>query len=260
MTSSTKKDASGIPLIIIGAVLVIASLIFYLKDDGGAVAQIPDAPIDAAAQAPIAGDNALNTGAFDLAAAKAPRTLGSDEAPVKIIEYASLSCSHCAHFHDTTLPALKAGYIDTNQVQIIFTEFPLNAPALDGAMIARCLPADQYVPFTTMLFEQQKDWAFTEKYKDELQKRAAKFGMDKATFEHCLANEDLRQSLVGNMQAAARQWQINSTPSFVVNNETVISGAKDVQAFVPAIEKALTTAEPAAGETIEEMTSDSAAD
>ena len=115
-------------------------------------------------------------------------------------------------------------------------------------MIARCLPADQYVDFTGTLFKNIEDWAYQADHTPGLKKIAKEFGMTDAAFDACLKQAPLREALVARMRAAAKQWQIGSTPSFLIANDTVITGAQNADAFAPAIEKAL------AGETVEETT------
>lgn len=89
------------------------------------------------------------------------KSLGNEKAPVTIIEYASMTCSHCANFHATVYPVLKKKYIDTGKVRFIFREFPLDAVATAAFMLARCAPPDKYFAMIDVLFEQQKNWAFT---------------------------------------------------------------------------------------------------
>src|ERR1700687_5944958 len=86
-------------------------------------------------------------------------SLGSANAPVTIIEYASMTCPHCAHFHETTFPELKKKYIDTGKVRFIFREFPLDSVAATAFMVARCADKDKYFPMIEVLFQQQNTWA-----------------------------------------------------------------------------------------------------
>src|SRR5439155_18141168 len=85
-------------------------------------------------------------------------SLGSPDAPVTIVEYASMTCPHCAHFHETAFPELKKKYIDTGKVRFIFREFPLDSLALAGSMLARCAGTDRFFPMIETLFAQQKEW------------------------------------------------------------------------------------------------------
>ena len=84
--------------------------------------------------------------------------LGSDKAPVTIIEYASMTCPHCAHFSSTTFPELQKRYIDTGKVRYIFREFPLDALAAAGFMLARCAGKDKFMPIVETLFAKQQEW------------------------------------------------------------------------------------------------------
>ena len=84
--------------------------------------------------------------------------IGSDKAPVTVIEYASMTCPHCAHFSETTFPELKKRYIDTGKVRFLFREFPLDQLAAAGFVLARCAGPDKYFPLIETLFAQQHDW------------------------------------------------------------------------------------------------------
>lgn len=244
----TSNNAGGskraFVLIALGLILVGFSLYTYLKDDGVATfAAHPDAPVVAgedgdAPEAPVAKEDAI-----DVKAALAVRTLGDTSAPAKIVEFASLTCGHCAKFHKEGLADLRKGLIADGKAYIVFSEFPLNRPALDGAMVARCLPADQYVPFTDVLFAEQDKWAFDVSYTSKLRAYAEEFGMSKDTFDDCLASEGLRDGIIARMQAAQKQWEISSTPSFVVNNQVTLTGTQPAVAFEKAIEALNSAAE-----------------
>lgn len=167
------------------------------------------------------------------------RSLGNPDAPVRIEELASLSCGHCATFHKAVLPDLKERFIDTGIVYFTYTDFPLNAPALDGAMIARCMPEDRYFRFMSMLFEMQEQWAFNQDYRNILRQNAALAGMDDETFESCLNDQELKEGLIARMQDRQSNHNINSTPSFIVNGTRVLTGMMPVAAFEQAINEAL---------------------
>jgi protein-disulfide isomerase len=232
-----KKDKlgskRGFILILIGAILVAGSLFYLLQQ--------PKAVGEDTVQAPVVEEEQANTG-IDIEAAMAPRYLGPESALVRIEEFASLSCGHCAQFHNTTLKQLEEKYISTGQVRVQFTDFPLNRPALDASMTARCLPADQYVPFVTQLFAEQESWAFDQGYLSKLRTYAESYGMDGEAFKACLASDALRQAIIDRMQAAQKQWEVNSTPTFVINNDkdTIVVGAQPLEAFEPGLQKALT--------------------
>lgn len=168
-----------------------------------------------------------------------PRTLGNPDAPVKIEEFASLSCPHCADFHTHVFPKLKSEYIDTGKVYFTFTDFPLNAPALEGALIARCLPEARYFKFLSFLFEKQADWAFDGMHTQYLKQNARLLGLGEEDANECLSNEKLRMGMVSKMQEAQKQHQVNSTPSFVINNSKVVSGGQSFEAFKEEIDALL---------------------
>ena len=82
--------------------------------------------------------------------------LGKEDAPVKIVEYMSMTCSHCANFHTKTFDAIKEKYVDTGKVYFVIREFPFDPRAAAAFMLARCAPKEQYFPFVSMLFKQQQ--------------------------------------------------------------------------------------------------------
>ena len=119
--------------------------------------------------------------------------IGNKEAPVTIIEYASLSCSHCAHFHLDTLPTLIEEYVDTGKVKIVFRDFPFNYPALLGSMALRCVPMDIRFQYSSALYQLQSQWVLRENSKttQELYKIMQAGGMTKKQFNECIGNTDL---------------------------------------------------------------------
>lgn len=169
---------------------------------------------------------------IDVEKAFAPRTIGNADAPIKIVEYASLTCSHCAHFANDVLPELKSKYIDTGKVFFEFREFPLNDPALKAALVARCLPKDKYEGFTALLFKTQEHWAGGLDYMAALKQNAKLAGMSDAMFEACQAEPKLKERMAQGMQTAQEKWKISSTPTFIVNDGAeIISGAQPLAEF-----------------------------
>lgn len=192
---------------------------------------VDDAAVDQSASldAPVA---AAQAAVIDIDAVFAPRTIGNPEAPIKIVEYASLTCSHCAHFHNDVLPQLKSKYIDTGKVYFEFREFPLNDPALKGALTARCLPADKYEGFVGLLFKTQEHWAGNLDYMSALRQNAKLAGMSDATFDACHDKAELKTKMAETMQQAQDQWKISATPTFVINDGAeTISGARSIVEF-----------------------------
>lgn len=176
---------------------------------------------------------------MDTDAALAKRALGDENAPVLIEEFASLSCSHCASFHKDTFDKLKEEYIDTGKVRFIFNDFPLNASALDGAMVARCLPEKNYFKFISFLFQTQDDWAFEANYKSILEQNAKLLGLGSEEFKSCLGNQALRTGLMDVVSEAQEVYGIKSTPSFVINGETVIAGNQSFERLQKIIDPLL---------------------
>lgn len=169
---------------------------------------------------------------IDVARAVGVRAIGNPDAPIKIIEYASMTCSHCAHFHNDILPALKSKYIDTGKVYLEFREFPLNDPALKATLTARCLPEDQYENFVSLLFKSQDQWASGIDYMASLKQNAKLAGMSDATFEACQAEPMLKLKVAENMQEAKDKWNISATPTFIINDGAeTISGAQPLENF-----------------------------
>jgi protein-disulfide isomerase len=231
-------SASGIALILVGSVLVLGSLFYLMQGNKGSVAETPDgleAPVigTEGAEAPLTEDQSL----IDVDAALAPRGMGNKDAAIHIQEFSSLSCGHCGQFHKTTLTELDSQYIQTGKVYLEFIDFPLNKPALDAVMLARCLPADQYVPFTAQLFAEQEAWAFDEAYLSKLKEYSVSYGMSDAVFDACLASEALRQGIIDRIQAVQKLYDISSTPTFVVNRADTIVGAQPLSAFEAVFNK-----------------------
>lgn len=179
----------------------------------------------------------------DVEKALETRTLGDEKAPVTINEYASLTCSHCAHFSKETFDKLKEKYIDTGKVRFIFNDFPLNAPALEASMVARCLPHDRYFQFIKFLFETQEQWAFNPKYSDSLKQNAKLLGLGDEAYAACAGNEKLKGELAARMQAAAKEHSIDATPTFIITakpgSEQKVSGAQPLEAFSKVIDPLL---------------------
>jgi protein-disulfide isomerase len=142
---------------------------------------------------------------------------GSPSAPITIIEYASMTCSHCAAFHETTWPELKAKYIDTGRAKFILREFPLDPLATAGFMLARCAGPDKRNLFVDQLFSQQKTWAFVDRPIEPLLAMVKQIGMSQVDFETCLRNQDLYEQVSQSRERAAEAFNIDSTPTFFVN-------------------------------------------
>lgn len=173
-----------------------------------------------------------------LQAALADKALGRTSAPVTIYEYASLTCPHCRAFNLETLPRLKKDYIDKGKVRLIYRDFPLDAVALAGAMLARCAGNQRYFGMIEALFRSQKAIARSDAPLDEL-KRIGRFGgMAAKDVTSCLKNEKLMEGIQSQAKAASKKYNINSTPTFVIEG-TVVRGNPDYDYLKDILNKAL---------------------
>ena len=166
--------------------------------------------------------------------------IGEPDAPVTIIEYASMSCSHCADFHNETLDDLKSEYIDTGKVKFVFRDFPFNYPALAGSMILSCVPEDVRYDYMNALYKLQKNWVMRDhsKTRSELYKIMQSGGMQQDEFDACLSDINLENDILEGVMNAQREFNINRTPSFIVNG-IVYSGNKNIKEFRQIIDKIL---------------------
>ena len=166
--------------------------------------------------------------------------IGNKDAPITIIEYASMSCSHCASFHNNTLKDLKTEYIDTGKVRFVFRDFPFNYPALLGSMMMRCIPNEVRYDYMNALYLLQKSWVVRENATtmQELYKIMQSGGMTKDEFDACYSNEQLENEILEGVIAAQKEFNIRSTPSFLVNGK-LIEGNKSIKEFRQIIDKIL---------------------
>jgi protein-disulfide isomerase len=155
------------------------------------------------------------------------RQLGPDNAPVTIIEYASMTCPHCANFHKTVLPELKKRYIDNGKVRLIFREFALNPLDAGAIMLARCLDKDKYFPFVDVLFQQQDKWV-VQKPIEPLLAIAKQAGFSKESFDACLKNQKLLDNIESQRNRASEKFGVNSTPTLFINGK-IMRGAGSLE-------------------------------
>lgn len=147
--------------------------------------------------------------------------VGSDKAPVTVIEYASMTCPHCAHFSETTFPELQKRYIDTGKVRYTLRTFPLDQLAAAGFMIALCGGKDKYMPIVETLFAKQPLWIVKEPIAP-LKDIAKQFGFSEDQFNQCLANQKLLNGIQEVRDHAVEKLGVNSTPTFFINGKKLI--------------------------------------
>jgi protein-disulfide isomerase len=158
------------------------------------------------------------------------RILGNRDAPITIVEYASLTCPHCAHFENDVLPELKKKWIDTGKVKWVLRDFPLDEPALRAAMIARCAPPDRFYAYIDTFFAAQDKWATARDYREALARLVKLGGISKDEFDKCLQNTALENKIVEGRLVASKELDVNSTPTFFING-TKFTGAPTVEEF-----------------------------
>jgi protein-disulfide isomerase len=157
--------------------------------------------------------------------------LGNADAPTTIVEYASMTCSHCANFHTNVFPELKTKYIDTGKAKFILREFPLDSLALAAFMVARCAGPDRYYPVTGALFDTQKTWAVPgAEGQDKLLAIARQAGFSKESFDKCLADKELQDKIVEVRTRANETFGVDSTPTFFIDGKR-LRGGQNIKDF-----------------------------
>jgi protein-disulfide isomerase len=212
----TTKEVEASPTTTRRRLLMGAAAVVVVAAAGGASAYFWSRPDTAVAQPAADG----NVSVADLMAPGplGDQVLGAADAPVTIIEYASMTCPHCSHFHETTFPEMKTKYIDTGKVRFIFREFPLDPLAAAGSMLARCAGKDKYFPMIDALFSQQKDWV-VQKPLAPMLAIAKQAGFTQQTFDECLANQQMLNGIEESRTRAASKFNVNSTPTFFINGK-----------------------------------------
>jgi protein-disulfide isomerase len=168
------------------------------------------------------------------------RVLGKADAPITVEEFVSLTCPHCADFTINTLPILEKSYIDTGKVRFILRDFPLDGVGLKAAALARCMPADEYYPFVTVLYENQKTWAMAPNPESFIVQYAKLGGLSEDRAKTCLADTKMQDALVAGRTAATQKYNIDSTPAFVINGGVaIIKGSQPPDVFGGAFDKIL---------------------
>ena len=147
------------------------------------------------------------------------QTLGDPKAPVTVIEYASMTCSHCGRFHREVFQDFKKKYIDTGKVYFILREFPLDPLSTAAFMLARCAPGGQFFPMVELLFEKQDQWAYVDDPGPALFKTVQPMGFTETTFQACLAKQDILDDIGWIRSRAEGKLGVDATPTFFFNSE-----------------------------------------
>ena len=220
-----------------------AAMLLAACSDSGGEAEAQDAPKpSAAAPAKPAVETPEAQGTVDMTELLKPgalpdKQLGKDDAPVTIVEYASMTCPHCAHFNDTTFPELKTKYIDTGKVRYILREFPFDPRAEAGFMLARCA-GDKYFAMVDVLFKQQQEWAAGDNVKDALLQISKLAGFTQESFNACLTDQKLLDQVRAVQKRGAEEFKVDSTPTFFINGKTY-KGAMSIEEMSAIIDPLL---------------------
>ncbi len=207
------------------AALTAAS--FFLAACGDSSSTLADVP-------------AGNGGGSSVPLKESDRIMGSPDAPVTVIEYASMTCSHCAAFATGVFPQLKSEYIDTGQVQFVFREFPLDGVARVASALARCQTGDNFFTFVDLIFHNQQEWLAglfgsgqeltQELVEESLVDFARQAGLGRDQAIACMRDPQNLAEVDENWGEAQNQYNINATPGFVINGTTQ-SGALPIEQF-----------------------------
>jgi len=168
------------------------------------------------------------------------RTLGDPDAPVTVIEYASLTCPYCRRFHADVFPRFKRNYIDTGKVHFIYREFPIGRTAGTAAVAARCVPDEHYFAANWKFLAKQRQWVSQEVRPDAIYKIVQEFGLSRDAFDTCLQNQTIIEGLK-RVKARGRKLGVTATPTIFVDTEKRRGGVS-YEDLVKLIEAASETA------------------
>ena len=233
-TGTTTVDITRRNLLIgtAAVAIVAASGGYYAWSQGRAPS--PASPSTPATPAAANSPGPVSTTELMVPGPLGEQSIGKDDAPVTVIEYASMTCPHCAHFHETVYPEFKKTFIDTGKVRFIFREFPLVPLAGAGFMLARCGDSSKFFPMIETLFAQQKDWV-VQKPLVPLLAIAKQAGFTQETFDACLANQKILDGIEEVRTRGAQKFQVSSTPTFFVNGK-MLKGAPTMEELTKQIE------------------------
>ena len=157
-----------------------------------------------------------------------PHYIGDPYAPITIYEYSSFGCGHCADFHLNTLQKLDKDYIQTGKVKVALVYFPIDKKSMQAAMIASCIPDEEYHDFVKTVFNKQREWALSTKAEEVLAGYASVHGISKISALECVKNDKIASEILGNRQQGITELKITGTPTFVIDDgkhQDVITGS-----------------------------------
>ncbi|NKB56125.1 MAG: thioredoxin domain-containing protein [Alphaproteobacteria bacterium] len=165
------------------------------------------------------------------------RILGDPNAPIEIIEYSSLTCPHCRHFHTEILPELKEKYLDTGKAKLIYRDFPFDQLGLTATLLSRCAPPSRYFQFLDVLFQNQEKWSRDPNPLQALTRIGKLGGLSEADFKACTENKAIVDGVLQTRLAAGNRYEVSATPTFVINGEKRIVGSQPFEVFDDLLKK-----------------------
>lgn len=175
---------------------------------------------------PVAAVSAPNKAALE-SVQPGDHVLGDPKAPITVIEYASLTCSHCAHFHTQVLPEIKKKWIDTGKVKLVYRDFPLDQVAAKAAQIAECAGKDKYFGVVDIIFRGQAQWATSADPLADLAKPLRIAGMGENEIKACLANDAMSNAVINDYKGGEAMG-VSSTPTLFINGQ-LYRGSRSVE-------------------------------
>ena len=246
MLHSTTKEPLSIRGVILHTLSIIAITLVLLQPnlasaEGAETSEIATTAVEKALEKTLNPRKDIKEPElFNIIAATTERALGDPKAPITVIEYASMTCPHCAEFHSNTFSKVKKQYIDTGKVYWVLREFPLDKLALRASMMARCVTPSLYFNLIEVLFSSQSRWIGADDPMKSLEQTGRLVGMSPELFKECTNNTDLEMHVLKNMQTGQNQWNVKATPTFIINyGEERASGTVKIEEFKEIFDKLL---------------------
>ncbi len=165
------------------------------------------------------------------------RSLGKSDAPVTVIEYASLTCDACKRFHTEILPRVKEAYLDTGKARLVYRHFPFDQAGLMAAILTECAPRVRFFGLVDTLFRSHDNWAHATDPKAGLAQIGRLAGIGTPAFEACLADDRLSTAIVEEIREGQTKHNVSSTPTFIIG-DAVLRGVRSYEEIARAIDKA----------------------
>ena len=165
--------------------------------------------------------------------------IGSDDAPIKIKIFSSLTCPHCANFHIKVIPEIEKNYVKSGKVQLILIDFPLDQVAFNASKLLHCLDAKKQIKFLDTLYENQDQWASgsdVNEINNNLKKTVETFGISSAQFDKCIDDETVGDRILSGRIDGQQKYSIDSTPTIVINDKK-LKGSASFKNIKKKIEK-----------------------